>query len=72
MPGRSYLYRSLEYSPDYEPNYEFGKKKVSSPGPKFERLSSRKPVYRISASTNDNYLDVDKIYKNEYSVFAEK
>jgi len=33
-----FLFKSLEYSPDYEPNFEFGKKTLGSPGAKFEKI----------------------------------
>lgn len=66
------FYRNLEYSPDYEPNFEFGRKQLGSCGTKFEKISPRKPFHYVSPSHNDEFLDADQVYKNEKSAFFER
>lgn len=55
-----FLYKDLEYSPDYDPNFEFGKKQIGSPGPRFETHSPRKPMHFTSTCTNENFFDSAK------------
>ena len=64
-PARDFsdFFKSLEYSPDYEPNYEFGKKKLTLTGPKFDLASPRKPYYKI-APLNDPSMDVDLLARS--------
>jgi len=66
--GRDYkfLYRNTEYSPDYQPNFEFGRKQLGSPGPKFEKTSSRKAVNFVSASINEDFFDMEKVETLKY------
>ena len=66
------FYKNLEYSPDYQPNFEFGRKQLGSCGSKFEKVSPRKPFHYTSDSTNENFLDTEKVYKNEKSPFFER
>ena len=61
------FFKSLEYSPDYEPNFDFGKKKVTSTGPKFDLMSPRKPYYRIAAPT-ENTTSFDLMFKSTNSL----
>jgi len=51
------MYKTMEYSPDYNPNFEFGRKGLGNPGPKFEKKSSRKSVIIKSASINEEPFD---------------
>jgi len=51
------MYKTMEYSPDYKPNFEFGKKTLGNSGPVFEKRSSRKPVVFKSISINEEYFD---------------
>jgi len=60
------MYKSLEYSPDYAPNFEFGKKSLGSPGPSFDRMSSRKTLAHISYSINENPFDTSHIENLKY------
>ena len=60
IPGRERnggLYKDPEYAPDYAPNYEFGKKGLGSCGPKFEKVSNRKPMIISSVSLYDAFID---------------
>ena len=66
------FYRDLEYSPDYAPNFEFGRKQLGSCGPRFEKLSPRKAFHHVSESNNENFLDADKVFKNEKSPFFDR
>ncbi len=50
------FFKNLEYSPDYEPNFEFGKKKLTLTGPKFDLMSPRKPYHKF-APLNDTSLN---------------
>ena len=67
--GKNSLFKSLEYAPDYEPNFEFGKKTIGSCGPKFEKLSHRKPLGKRSTSLNESFLDFDRLYSTQRSNF---
>jgi len=66
--GRDYkfLYRNTEYSPDYQPNFEFGKRQLGSPGPRFEKMGSRKPTNFVSASINEDFFDTSKTENLKY------
>lgn len=66
------FYKNLEYSPDYAPDFEFGKKRLGSCGVKFERMSGRKAFHFVSDSKNENFLDTDKVFHNEKSPFYER
>jgi len=57
--GRDYkfLYKNTEYAPDYQPNPEVGRRQLGSPGPKFEKVSARKPVHYVSPSINEDFFD---------------
>lgn len=68
----STFYRNLEYSPDYAPNFEFGRKQLGSCGSKFDKVSPRRPVHYVSASNNQDFLDTEAVYKNEKSQFFER
>lgn len=57
------FFKSLEYSPDYEPNYDFGKKKLTLTGPRFNLMSPRKAYHR-DMSENDPYMVFDSLTKN--------
>jgi len=52
-----FLFKSMEYSPDYEPNFEFGRKGLGSPGPRFEKVTARKSMGFKSPSINQNFFD---------------
>ena len=54
------LYKNLEFAPDYDPNFEYGKKRLGSSGPKFELNSPRKDMIHISYSSSDNFFDPTK------------
>jgi len=51
------MYKTMEYSPDYKPNFEFGKKGLGNSGPIFDKRSSRKSVIYKSPSINEEYFD---------------
>lgn len=57
------FFKTLEFAPDYEPNFEVGKKKIGSPGPKFEFNSPRKDVVHYSYCSSDNFFTPDKSEK---------
>jgi len=54
---RNNLYKNQEYAPDYAPNWEYGKKRLGSCGPKFNKMSARKPLMFKTVSLNDDFLD---------------
>lgn len=61
-----FLYKNDDYSPDYQPNFEFGKKQLGSPGPKFEKMSPRKPLAFVSASINEDFFDTGRFETLKY------
>ena len=67
-PARNFsdFFKNLEYSPDYAPNFDFGKKKLTSTGPKFDLMSPRKPYYRI-AGLSDTSANFDLLSKSAMS-----
>lgn len=60
--GRDYkfLFKDQEYAPDYEPKFEFGRRRLGSVGAPFETHSPRKPMHFISTCTNENFYDTSK------------
>lgn len=65
------FFKSLEYAPDYAPNYEFGKRRIGSTGPGFDKMSPRKPYYKIAPST-EGYTDYERSHRSESSIFSPK
>ena len=57
------LYKSLEFAPDYDPNFEVGKKRLGTSGPKFEFHSPRKDIVHLSYSSSENFFDPAKSEK---------
>lgn len=57
------MIKSVEYAPDYKPNYEYGKRGLGSVGMKFEKMSSRKPLISGKITLNDDWLDPDAFNK---------
>jgi len=57
--GRDYkfLYKNSDYAPDYQPNFEVGRRQLGSPGPKFDKTSGRKAVHYVSPSINEDFFD---------------
>jgi len=58
------LFKDMEFAPDYSPNWEFGKKRIIKPGPKFETYSPRKPLNKPSVTLTDSsfFLTSDSPY----------
>jgi len=54
------MYKEAPYSPDYTPNFEYGRKGLGSCGPKFNKVSARKAVEYKSPSINQSFFDTSK------------
>jgi hypothetical protein len=54
---RSALYLNKQYSPDYAPNFEFGRKGLGSCGPMFNKVSQRKPMLNLTMTISDQLPD---------------
>jgi len=60
--GRDYkfLFKDIEHSPDYNPKYDVGKKRLGSCGAPFDKSSPRKPMHYTSNCTNEGFFDASK------------
>jgi len=62
-----FLFKDLEFSPDYDVNFEVARKRLGSCGAPFERNSPRKPMHYVSSCTNENFYDASKKESLNYS-----
>lgn len=63
------MYENKEFAPDYQPNYEFGRKGLGSCGPPLHKTPSRRPNHRPALTQNENFFDYDS-YKTRSHVFS--
>lgn len=57
------LYKSLEFAPDYTPNFECNKRGLGSPGPKFDLRSPRSDMTYVSSCSSENFFNPTKSEK---------
>lgn len=66
------MFKSLEYSPDYAPNFEIGKKRLGSCGAPFEKGTPRKAMIHVSPCSNEIYVDPSKNESLKFSRYNYK
>ncbi|EGR27995.1 hypothetical protein IMG5_185190 [Ichthyophthirius multifiliis] len=62
------IYENKEFAPDYNPNYEFGKKTLGSCGPSFHKIPARKTFEKKTITYNENFYNLND-YKNKSIIF---
>jgi hypothetical protein len=69
--GRNDIFLTGKDLPDYDPNYEIGKRKIGQTVTKFHTVTARKPVERPMSTYNEKFYDYDS-YKNSNSSYILK
>ena len=72
LPRDSKFCKTLEYAPDYDPKFEFGKKQLLSCGAPFDTMTSRNSQVKPYVSTNEDYPNYDELYASQKSNFFPK
>ena len=58
--------------PDYNPNFEYPKKKIATNIIGFEKITSRKASTKISATKNEDCFDYSRAYRSDRSQISRK
>ncbi|CAD8119796.1 unnamed protein product [Paramecium sonneborni] len=62
------VYKRKHYAPDYEPNFEFGRRKLGSAGPKFDSKKGRDDIMtKKSDYTFEEYFEFDIYSRSQKS-----
>ena len=58
--------------PDYNPNFEYPKKKIATKIIGFEKITSRNVSTKISATKNEDCFDFSRAYRSDRSQISRK
>jgi hypothetical protein len=62
------IYKKKNYAPDYQPNFEFGRKGLGSCGAAFDRYEERKDIFvKKPEYTNETYFEFEKYSRSPKS-----
>lgn len=70
--SRSTMFTGGEDQPDYQPNYEYGKKRTWCGVPIFELTTGRKPAEKESITPNEQFFDYEGYKKSNSSHFYKR
>jgi len=66
------FYKVMENCPDYQPKYEYTKKKLSTHIMGFDKLSPRKDQTKRSVTSGETYFDYDKALRSDRGQLFER